>query len=281
MTNTYGLPIDWNNLICTVSSACGKYLCEPNWSWRPNPFLDYDLWYAISGQGDMIVNGVSYPIQPGSCFVFRPGDRVIGNQNPKHPLIVFFCHFTIQDCKGNVCTEGVLPDQRQASFSEHPTVEPLLRQLIDLASVQRAEDTNEMDLLLKLILIRWIKEMARSMSRQTLYHKKIILQVQDVLRFQLSESIEYRKISETVGYSPRYISKLMKQYTGLTLKEMITKLRMERAVHLVTETTMSITEVSFALGYHDIYTFSKLFKRYYGFSPSVLRKRDQAVEAYT
>jgi AraC-like DNA-binding protein len=85
------------------------------------------------------------------------------------------------------------------------------------------------------------------------------------------ETDDYNELTKDTGFSSRHISHIMKQCTGLTLKETITKLKMERAVHLLSETTLTVSEVADALGYSDIYTFSKLFKRYYGYSPSKIR----------
>lgn len=267
----------YNEVYFTVSGTFGKYRCEPTWSWQPPSFHDYDVWYAVSGQGNMQINEVSYDIQPGSCFVIRPGDRVTARQNPNHMLTVLFCHFIVNDITKEAAETLILPDKRCVNFREMSAVEPLLQQLIELAHRQAEDDPIEVDLLLKLILTRWIREAERqSMPHQSYYHKQIILKIQDSIRLSLSETVNYESVAKSVGFTARYVSKLMKEYTGITLKETVTKLRMERAVHLLTETTMSVTEISSALGYTDIYTFSKLFKRHFGYAPSRLRSLNPA-----
>ncbi|MFD2611467.1 helix-turn-helix domain-containing protein [Paenibacillus gansuensis] len=268
------LPNRWDGLYCLVGSSFGKYVCEPGWSWQPTPFHDFDLWYVLSGQGSMNVNGTNYPVQAGSFFIFQPGDRVIGEQNLAHPLTVLYCHFEISSKKDKAAVEEILSSTRHISFVDTSSIEPLLHQLIELANLQQNDETAvETDLLLKLIITRWNAEFAMSThTLQARYHKKIMMQAQDYIRLHLSETIEYQQLAASVGYSPRYISKLMKDNTGLSLKETITKLRLERGLQLLTETAMSVTEISIALGYKDIYTFSKLFKRHYGFPPTFPRK---------
>lgn len=280
MSATTELWNPWNELLCEASQRSGKYLCEPSWSWQPGPFSDYDLWYAVSGQGTMSINGVSYAVQPGSCFVMQPGDQITAEHNPNQPLIVLFCHFSLLDRAGNALNSGVLPSERQVTFRDTSLIEPYMQQLIDEVTQRKAnDDIAETDLLLKLILTRWIRELTRrDASDDFYYHKQIISKVKDAIQLHLSEPLDYEALGESVGFTPRYVSRMMKKFTGISLKETVTKLRMERAIHLLTETTMTVTEVSHALGYSDIYTFSKLFKRYYGFSPTKLRRKDKIKE---
>ena len=52
------------------------------------------------------------------------------------------------------------------------------------------------------------------------------------------------------------------------------KVRLEKArVILENDTSGSIKNIANAVGYEDVYHFSKLFKKYYGFSPLNYKKR--------
>lgn len=254
------------------SAASGKYRCEPSWYWQPNPLTDYDVWYVVAGQGSVSLNGNSHKVGPGSCYVFQPGDRIVAEHNPERPLVVFFCHFGVRDGSGSEIVISLPSSEAPVVFRDTSVIEPLLQQLIELSHLQSADDAAETDLLIKLILVKWMREAARIEDHGNAYYQKqIIVKVQGAIRYQLSEPVDYEALGKGVGLTPRHISKLMKTYTGLTLKETISKLRMERAVYLLTETAMSVTEVAGSLGYADIYTFSKLFKRHYGIAPTASR----------
>jgi AraC-like DNA-binding protein len=260
-----------------LNGISGKARCEPNWSWQPLPLPDYDLWYAVSGQGDMQINGTRHEIRPGACFVFRPGDVVEASHHRDHPLTVLYCHFAMDSEPAKSGDDWIdpLPEQRCVYIRDTYRLEPLLHQLVDMSSWAEEEETSgtEFDLLLKLILTRWLKEMDRQHEpARNYYVDQLIQAVHNEIRFRLTEEIDYDEAVGHTGLSARSVSALMKRHTGLTLKETITKLRMERAAHLLGETSMSVTEVADALAYSDIYTFSKLFKRYYGYSPSEARR---------
>lgn len=64
----------------------------------------------------------------------------------------------------------------------------------------------------------------------------------------------------------------MKALTGMGCNEYITKLRMEKAILLVKETTLSFTEISERVGYSTSSYFSSAFKMYTGMTPTQYRK---------
>ena len=47
--------------------------------------------------------------------------------------------------------------------------------------------------------------------------------------------------------------------------------RLEKARELLTNTTMNVTDVCYTLGFQNLAHFSRVFKSYFGFSPSKLR----------
>ncbi|MBM7564014.1 AraC family transcriptional regulator [Paenibacillus sacheonensis] len=273
MSDLQELAASFRSCCFATGTTSGKYRCEPTWSWKPNPFADYDMWYAVSGQGRMLLNGVDHAIGPGFCYVFQPGDRVAATHNPERPLVVFFCHFDRSPYGSGDVPAAALPLPRTpVTIRDTAGIESLLSRLIELSHLRSPDDAAEIDLLIKLILVKWVRETDRGADAgHAYYQKQIVVKVQEAIRFRLSESADYEALAASAGSSPRSVSRLMKTHTGLTLKETITKLRMERAVHLLNETTMTVTEVSAAIGYSDIYTFSKLFKRHYGISPTAMR----------
>jgi AraC-like DNA-binding protein len=59
---------------------------------------------------------------------------------------------------------------------------------------------------------------------------------------------------------------------GTSLRSYGLDLRLERAHHLLVETSMTITEIARALGYSDLFLFSRQFRQRYGQPPRALRK---------
>lgn len=85
----------------------------------------------------------------------------------------------------------------------------------------------------------------------------------------------YRKISLDdialyVGISPSYLSRIFKSETGLNITSYITKLKMEKAASLIkaAHSDTYLKEIALQVGIEDQLYFSRIFKKYYGISPS-------------
>ncbi len=72
--------------------------------------------------------------------------------------------------------------------------------------------------------------------------------------------------------SPNYLSYLYKKYTGFNLWEYVIKLRMEEGKRLIQTTDLRRYEVADRVGYESPEHFSKIFKKYFGCSPTDIKK---------
>lgn len=62
------------------------------------------------------------------------------------------------------------------------------------------------------------------------------------------------------------------KYFGMSPKQYLINLRMNRALQLLTENELSVKEICFACGFTDEKYFSRAFKKKYNYPPSQLRK---------
>lgn len=99
--------------------------------------------------------------------------------------------------------------------------------------------------------------------------------VQDILFHIKNKSIftmTWQEIFNLKFYSKAYTCRTFKKYTGLTLTEYITKEKIDYAATLLLNTTHSINDIMLQLNFSSPAHFIKLFKRYYGVSPSNYRR---------
>lgn len=87
------------------------------------------------------------------------------------------------------------------------------------------------------------------------------------------KDLSLRKIADEFFISKEYLSKLFKEATSYTVGEYITKLRMEHAKVLLTETSLKGYQVGEKIGIDDPHYFSILFKKYTGQTVSEFRKK--------
>lgn len=80
-------------------------------------------------------------------------------------------------------------------------------------------------------------------------------------------------LADQLGLSVSALSKIIKKYTGFTFKELLQVKRLSRATQLLSETSLPVTDIIYAVGYDNTSYFHRIFREKYGMSPFEYRKR--------
>lgn len=251
-------------------NSFGKARCEPGWNWQPRPLIDFDLWYVVSGSGHIRLGGQSFAIHKGVCILVRPGDQPVAEQHPDDRLTVIYIHFAIRDTHTG---ETILPADLPERYSLVPDTfafETMLDGTLESAHADKLWAANDFDCRMKLLLMQLyrLQSDSRSEHPHSPKQRQLIGRVMSRIREEGGRRMALNELAESVGLAPSYLSVLFKKVTGQPLKTYITQVRLERAMHLLTETTMNVSQVSDALEYANVTLFSKQFKEHFGQPPS-------------
>lgn len=74
-------------------------------------------------------------------------------------------------------------------------------------------------------------------------------------------------MAKKMAVSPDYLSRKLKSETGLSFKEWITKLRIQKSLELLRQKKYTIYEIAEMVGYSNQHYFSTAFKNHTGHSP--------------
>ncbi len=80
-------------------------------------------------------------------------------------------------------------------------------------------------------------------------------------------------IAQHANISPAYLSSLYKKVSGQSISDTIAALRIDSACRYLSDTRLSLKEISNKCGYANQYYFSNSFKKKLGMSPSAYRER--------
>lgn len=101
-------------------------------------------------------------------------------------------------------------------------------------------------------------------------HKKLS-QVLDLINSALASDLSLAVLAQTAGLSQYHFLRLFKHSTGVTPHQYILRQRISRAKQLLVESDLSITEISYSLGFATPAHFTHHFRRQTGLTPSDLR----------
>ena len=91
------------------------------------------------------------------------------------------------------------------------------------------------------------------------------------IRDNAGDDISNTEIGAIFGYHPFYISKVLKDRKGTTLRQYIIAYRLKLAKKLLSESAKSVNEVAEECGFNDPSYFTKTFKNAFGMTPKEYR----------
>jgi two-component system response regulator YesN len=125
---------------------------------------------------------------------------------------------------------------------------------------------------------RWIVEVldgARGVligRQQTQSRLKAIAAEEFIHGHYMEPDLSLRTVCRALAVSKSYLSPVFKAYSGMTLVEYLTRVRMDQAKLLLSSGDRKVYEVAEAVGFRDAHYFSLTFKKQTGRSPTDFRE---------
>lgn len=106
-----------------------------------------------------------------------------------------------------------------------------------------------------------------------------IIRAQQWMEQRYAEAISMDDVAWHIGLSPRHFKRRFKSATGETPLAYLQQLRIEAAKKRLETTTDNINEITWQIGYEDISTFRRLFKKHTALSPKEYRDRFMSIHS--
>lgn len=223
------------------------YRCDP--TEYPRPYTT--IHYVFSGKGKLWKDGKEYMIEAGNMFIIGCGEKASYISDNEDPWVYCWVGFDGERC---------------GDFSKFPTVMPhssdIFREMLAL------ENT---DLIKESMLASLIFRLHAEIKLRDRQIDEYVSRVLSIINDNYNTNMTVEQIASTLKLNRHYISSVFKKETGRSIQEYLLFVRMTEAQKLL-ELGKSVTETAMLSGYTDSSTFSKIFKKHCGYSPSVWKE---------
>jgi AraC-like DNA-binding protein len=241
---------------------------------------NYQILYAIEGQGTIRLSGEDYPFEQDSAAVIFPHCLHAVSSDTNLTLLVL------------EFDDSLLKDAIFARWQEHEWEHSLLLKLNSLHGnelrlllrkllfEQKQEDplsdwAMQIQLLEVLLLLSRVKQSLQITDANSLRAERI----RTYMDSHYYESLTPNDLAQKLGISSRHATQIFKEQYHLTLMQYLTEVRMNTAKKLLAETDKDIVSISFEVGYEALATFYRVFKNSVKMSPNKYRQQYRNTES--
>lgn len=105
-------------------------------------------------------------------------------------------------------------------------------------------------------------------------HTRVLEEMQQYLKEHAADPrLGLQVLAEAFRLSPGYVSRFFKAHAGVGMAEYLERIRVERAIAMLTEGSQTVAQISREVGYTNPNTFYKAFKRIVGVTAADYRHR--------
>ena len=233
-----------------VPIFCGREQCAKKQTFGPAVRKYYLIHFCLNGCGKLIDKFGTHNISAGELFIIRPNEITTYVADSKTPWEYAWVSFNGDYAHVFNTDKSVYTFTNEIAYTLHSLFEQKV-----------TEPTIYISLIYKLIYHLFAKSASKGDVVDKLLH---------YININFMNELTIENISEKFHFEKSYLYRIFKKKVGLSIKEYITKTRMEQA-QILLQNGHSVSSTAFAVGYKDSFNFSKAFKKYFGSSPKKLK----------
>ncbi|MDR2794114.1 MAG: helix-turn-helix domain-containing protein [Treponema sp.] len=246
--------------------------------WHPQ----VEFIYILKGRLEATVNGKSWEGKQGDIIVVDSG-IIHGYSNPSPEACVRIFQFGLEifaETLSDICDREVSPMFSRKSIVScrdpiHSRLEILLGDIFE--EQRRRQPGYRLAVISKLyeLAMIFLRELPDVETTGLVKRKNNNKRLEQIFIF-IEDNFDDPNLSleiaaEKTCLNKFYFSRYLKEQTGRSFFEHLSRVRLHRAEQHLMETDMPVTDIAYTCGFNSLATFNRIFKTYTGITPSDYR----------
>lgn len=257
-------------------TTCGIQNCFGGHYFGPGVRDSYILHFISDGKGEFKCNGETYELTRGDVFLVKPDTEVFYKADDNSPWSYIWVGFNGIKAQSYLSSAGLEGDRVICKCDNTPLVFSFVQQMIMYRHLTLANELKRESALLQ-ILSMLVEEYKETLPREERYDYPYHIYVEqaiDYIEHNYKSNIKINDLASYIGIDRSYLTKIFTSETKMSPQEYLVNYRMEKSMNMLKNTDMKIGEIAGLVGYYNQLTFSKMFKKYTGKSPSEWREKN-------
>ncbi|WP_028563799.1 helix-turn-helix transcriptional regulator [Paenibacillus pinihumi] len=264
--------------------------------WKPGSihfertFQVYDMLFVRKGTLYMREDGVEYAIGPNRMLIMEAGRNHVGSRPCMEDTEIFWIHFMHPGSNTRIEDKHIAwstSSHREAEHVERPAEQnmylpkfarfepgviiPLLQSMLHDQNRLSAAGALNVQVLLSQLFAHLQETIISGRESSRTY--QICCQVERCLQERIYEPFSAERLQQELGLNLDYLTRCLKEHTGLSPVQYVNDLRMEEAKRLLVESELSIPEIAERVAIPDYNYFIRRFRSHVGQPPGLYRRR--------
>ncbi|TLS49118.1 response regulator transcription factor [Paenibacillus antri] len=136
---------------------------------------------------------------------------------------------------------------------------------------------NDMERLLHWLLLKTDKTVLAIEARKASSLSKVTKDLLAYIDRYYHENFSLKSLAQEMHFNAVYMGRLFRNETGEVFSEYVTRVRIDKSLHLLRSTNKKVNEIARALGFNNANYYCAVFKERMGVTPTEYRNRKRAV----
>lgn len=236
---------------------CGEEICSADFIRKNRIFKYYLLHFAFKGSGIFEYNGVKHRLEKDCISIIRPNQFVTYYADAADPWHYSWIGF---ECSAE------LPFSDEDVILRAPQARKIFKELIASDKIMYGRENFVCSKIHELFAI--LQQNKNGSRSEQQYYADL---AKNYIENYYNIDISLDRLAKELMISKSYFCQIFKKHVGMSPYNYVIKTRLDNAVKMLALHNLPVKTIAIDVGFPDAATFSKCFKKFFGFSPSEIK----------